>query len=143
MFKPAFILFIASLFFLASATVAQSPNATITGIVLDSSGAVIVSAEVIVVNDASGVHYSSKTNADGIYVVTNIAPGLYRLQVSRIGFKTLIKPYVILNLEDALAISPGAYVDVLDVGKLGHRYGGNPSFFRSDRTQASSWFLPQ
>jgi hypothetical protein len=105
MFKPAFILFIASLFFLAFATIAQSPSATITGLVLDSSGAVIVGAEVIVVSDATGVHYSSKTNADGIYVVTNVAPGLYRLQVSRIGFKTLIKPDITLNVQDAVSIN--------------------------------------
>ncbi len=85
--------------------IAQSPNATINGIVLDPSGAAIAGAEVIVVNDATGVQYVTKTNGEGIYVVPNLLPGTYRLQVSKIGFKTLIKPDIILNVQDALAIN--------------------------------------
>lgn len=54
-------LLILSLLCLAPA-IAQSPNATINGIVLDPSGAVIAGAEVVVVNDATGVQYTTKTN---------------------------------------------------------------------------------
>jgi hypothetical protein len=84
---------------------AQSPSATVNGLVLDPSGAVIVGADVIAVNDATGVRYSVRTNSDGIYVVTNLPPGRYRLQVAKIGFKTLVKPDIILNVQDALAIN--------------------------------------
>jgi Carboxypeptidase regulatory-like domain/TonB dependent receptor len=85
--------------------VAQSPNGTINGLVLDPSGKVIVGAEIVVVNDTTSVQYAGKTNGEGIYVVTNLPPGPYRLQVSKIGFKTLIKPDIILNVQDALAIN--------------------------------------
>jgi outer membrane receptor protein involved in Fe transport len=85
--------------------VAQSPNGTISGQVLDPSGAVIAGAEIIVVNDATGVQHTSKTNGEGLYVVPNLPPGSYRLQVSRIGFKTLIKPDITLNVQDAIAIN--------------------------------------
>jgi len=85
--------------------VAQSPNGTISGLVLDASGKVIVDAEVIIVNDATRIEYSSKTNGEGIYVVPNLQPGQYRLQVSKIGFKTLIKPDIVLNVQGALAIN--------------------------------------
>jgi Carboxypeptidase regulatory-like domain/TonB dependent receptor-like, beta-barrel len=85
--------------------VAQSPNGTISGIVVDPSGGVIVAAEIVVVNDATGLQYTSKTNGEGIYVVPSLPPGSYRLQVSKIGFKTLIKPDIILNVQDALAIN--------------------------------------
>ena len=49
--------------------------------------------------------YSGKTNDDGIYVVPNLPPGPYRLQVSKVGFKTLIKPDIVLNIQDALSIN--------------------------------------
>jgi hypothetical protein len=95
---------VASLF-LASSIVAQSPNGTINGRVLDPTGAVIVGAEITIVNDATRVQYASKTNDEGIYVVTNLPPGAYRLQVAKQGFKTLIKPDIVLNVQDALAIN--------------------------------------
>ena len=85
--------------------VAQSPNGTINGLVLDPSGRAIVGAEIVIVNDTTGVQYDGKTNTEGIYVVTNLPPGPYRLQVSKVGFKTLIKPDITLNVQDALAIN--------------------------------------
>lgn len=85
--------------------IAQSPNATINGIVVDPSGAVIAGAEVVVVNDGTGVQYTTKTNGEGIYVVPNLPPGPYRVQVSNSGFKTIIKPDIVLHVQDALAIN--------------------------------------
>lgn len=85
--------------------VAQSPNGTISGLVLDPSGAVIGGAEITVANDETNAQYFGKTNNEGIYVVSNLPPGSYRLQVAKIGFKTLIKPDIILNVQDALAIN--------------------------------------
>jgi len=90
---------------LMSFSLAQSPNGTISGIVQDPSGRTVPDAEIIVVNDATNIQYQSKTNSEGIYVVANLPPGPYRLQVSKPGFKTLIKPDLILNVQDALGIS--------------------------------------
>jgi hypothetical protein len=90
---------------LALPLAAQSPNGTINGRVLDPSNKVIGGANVLVINDATGVKYSGKTNDDGIYVVPNLPPGPYRLQVSKLGFKTLIKPDIVLNVQDALSIN--------------------------------------
>ncbi len=83
----------------------QSPNGTVSGIVLDPSGGVIAGADVLVVNDATAVQYPGKTNGEGYYVVPNIPPGTYRIQVSNTGFKTIIKPDVVIHVEDALAIN--------------------------------------
>jgi hypothetical protein len=90
---------------LALPVAAQSPNGTINGRVLDPSNKVIGGADILVINDATGLKYSGKTNDDGIYVVPNLPPGAYRLQVSKLGFKTLIKPDIVLNIQDALSIN--------------------------------------
>ena len=86
-------------------TFAQSPNGTVSGQVVDPSGAVIVGADILAANDATGVQYSAKTNGEGIYLVSSLPPGTYRLQVSKAGFKTLVKPDILLSIEDALAIN--------------------------------------
>ncbi|MHB8500733.1 MAG: TonB-dependent receptor [Candidatus Acidiferrales bacterium] len=90
---------------LIATVVAQSPSATINGLVLDSSGAAIAGAAIVVVNDATGVQYTTKTNGEGIYVVSNLPPGPYRIQVSNSGFKTIIKPDIVIHVQDALAIN--------------------------------------
>lgn len=84
---------------------AQSTNATVNGLVLDSSGAVVVGATIQAINDGTGVIYPTKTNASGIYAVPDLPPGTYHIQVAQAGFKTLIKPDIILNVLDAKAIN--------------------------------------
>lgn len=90
---------------LALPLAAQSTNGTINGRVLDPSNKVIGGADILVISDATGLKYSGKTNGDGIYIVPNLPPGSYRLQVSKVGFKTLIKPDIVLNIQDALSIN--------------------------------------
>jgi hypothetical protein len=99
--------------------IAQSTNGTISGLVLDQSGRPIAGAAVLVVNDAMGVTFPGATNGEGIYDVPNLPPGSYRIQVSKIGFKTIIKPDVVLNLQSAIAINftlpVGAVAETLTV----------------------------
>jgi len=84
---------------------AQSPNGTVSGIVLDPSGGIIAGADVLIINDSTGVQYPGKANNEGFYVVSNIPPGTYRIQVSNSGFKTIIKPDIVIHVLDALAIN--------------------------------------
>jgi hypothetical protein len=88
-----------------SQAIAQSPNGTINGIVLDPSGAAIPGAEVVVINDGTGAQYTTRANGMGIYVVSNLPPGPYRIQVSNSGFKTIIKPDIVVHVQDAIAIN--------------------------------------
>ena len=98
---------------------AQSPNGNINGLVSDASAAAVVGAEVVAVNDVTSVQYTTKTNREGIYVLPNLPPGPYRVQVSKIGFKTLIKPDIVLNLQDSLSINftllIGAFHEIVTV----------------------------
>ena len=95
------------LFFLLTAhlSAAQSPTGTISGIVTDPSGAAVAGAQVVAVNDATRVQFETQSNREGIYVVPNLPPGNYRVQVSKTGFKTIIKPDIIINVQDALSIN--------------------------------------
>jgi hypothetical protein len=84
---------------------AQSTNATISGVIVDPSGKVIPGATIEILNDATGMRYSGETNDAGIYVVSILPPGQYRVLVSKLGFKTLIKPGVTLNVQSAVALN--------------------------------------
>jgi len=84
---------------------AQSTNGIISGIVFDPGGKAIPGAEVLIVNDATGISYPGATNGEGIYAIPDLPPGPYRIQVAKYGFKTVIKPDVVLHVEDALAIN--------------------------------------
>jgi hypothetical protein len=83
----------------------QSATGTVSGIVLDPSGGAIGGAEVLIIDDATAVQYTGKANSEGYYVVPNIPPGTYRIQISNSGFKTIIKPDIVIHVEDALAIN--------------------------------------
>lgn len=84
---------------------AQSPNGNINGLVCDPSNAAVAGAEIIAVNDVTRVQYMTNTNNEGIYVLPSLPPGPYRVQVSKTGFKTVIKPDIVLNVQDALSIN--------------------------------------
>jgi hypothetical protein len=116
---PCFVLLFVCALMCTSPLLAQSPNGVLNGLVLDPSSGAMVGAEVVAVNDATGVQYTTKTNGEGIYVFPNLPPGPYRLQVSKIGFKTIIKPDIVLNVQDALSINftlpVGAFHEIVTV----------------------------
>lgn len=99
------LLFVIVAMFGGSSTLGQSPNASISGVVLDPDKKSIAEAEILVVNDYTRVQYEAKTNAEGFFAVTNLPPGQYRIQVSKVGFKAIIKPDIVLNVQEALAIT--------------------------------------
>ena len=48
---------------------------SVTGVVTDVSGAVIVGAEVTLVNTTTNASYHAKTNSVGSYTIVNVPPG--------------------------------------------------------------------
>jgi len=111
--------FVACFALFALRVAAQSPNGNINGLVLDPSNQLIVGAEVTAVNDVTGVQFTTKTNNEGVYVLPSLPPGPYRIQVSKFGFKTIIRPDIVLRIQDALSINftlpVGAVFEVMTV----------------------------
>jgi hypothetical protein len=97
--------FLLSIFCATVIALAQSTNATISGVIVDPSGKALPGATIEILNDATGMRYDGATNDFGIYVVSILPPGQYRVQVSKLGFKTLIKPGVTLNVQSAVALN--------------------------------------
>ena len=89
----------------ASALEAQSTKASLTGRVTDPSKAVAPDAKVTLINNGTNVRYETTANEVGIYYLTDIPPGTYRMEVEKLGFKTVIKPDIILHVQDALEIN--------------------------------------
>ncbi|MBS1809437.1 MAG: TonB-dependent receptor [Acidobacteria bacterium] len=70
-----------------SAALAQATTGTIRGNVVDTTGAAIVEAIVTAQNQATGVKSAAfKTTSEGLFVIPNLAPGLYDVQVERRDF---------------------------------------------------------
>src|SRR3954465_4701771 len=65
---------------------AQSDRATISGIVKDSTGAVISGAAVTVTNIKTNVENTATTGNQGTFTVLNLPIGEYTLQASKEGF---------------------------------------------------------
>jgi hypothetical protein len=98
-------LFILFVFFSSGAVHAQSTNASLTGQVVDQSKSVIPDSKVTLTNKGTNLKYSGTTNQDGIYYVRDLPPGEYRMEVEKVGFKSVIKPDITLHVQDALQIN--------------------------------------
>ena len=72
---------------LSSVAFAQVDRATITGTVTDSGGAVIAGATVTITNLATNVAFRQPTTETGSYLLVNLIPGKYQVDVEQTGFK--------------------------------------------------------
>lgn len=79
---------IASVLCLSGALWAAAPTGTITGTVLDPSGAAVVGAKVTAVNLGTGLSRDATTTNDGGYTFPLLPVGLYRVTVRETGFRS-------------------------------------------------------
>ena len=73
--------------FLPERSFAQATSGNLAGVVTDSTGAIVPNAEIIVTNVDTGIQSTTKTNSNGEYLVPNLLPGRYRLNVAGGGLK--------------------------------------------------------
>ena len=93
-----------SLFLLTALLHAQSTNASLTGRITDPSHAAVPNATIAAISAGTNLSYKTLTGASGEYSLANLAPGTYRVEVEKPGFKKLVKTDVILHVQDSLAL---------------------------------------
>ena len=71
---------------------------TITGQVLDSSGAIVPTARVTLANPATGQKTTVETNADGAYTFLSLTAGRYQVVAEKEGFRRAEAPNVVVQV---------------------------------------------
>ncbi len=102
---------------------AFSQTGTITGQILDPSGASISNAAVKAVANATGFTASVTTTSAGVYTFAALPPAVYTVTVSAEGFQETIRRNVVLNIAATLPVNfklmvagAAASVEVSDSG---------------------------
>jgi Carboxypeptidase regulatory-like domain len=101
---------------LSGLTAYAGVTATISGVVRDSSGAVIPSVEVTATNRETGVKISVTSDNQGFYSLQGLPIATYDLEIHKGGFKNSVQSGLLLTVNDVLK------VDVtLQVGTTGEQ----------------------
>lgn len=104
---------VCALILLSASVLAQTTLGTITGRVLDASGAAISNASVTATNAGTGIPYRTNTNDAGNYVLQQLAVGTYDVEVEAKGFRKFVRKGVELNVAQTLSIDAS-----LEVGQI-------------------------
>src|ERR1700722_18858574 len=105
--STAIIKALLSLFLLSTAAWSQAITGSISGAVIDKSGASIAAVGIVLVNSATGAQRTVQSNDAGLFVFSSVDPGEYSLLVQAPGFKTL--------QQTGIRVSPS---EILSVGNL-------------------------
>lgn len=97
-------LLVASALIPARLAFAQSDRGTITGTVIDPTGAVIPNVPVEAKNSVTGVTYSGATSTTGNYTISQLPAGEYELSVSAPGFKKYTRAGVAVEVAQVLRV---------------------------------------
>jgi hypothetical protein len=93
------------LMLLTGLAVAQTATGTLSGVVLDASGAVVPGAEVSLVGTDTGEQARRiTTNAQGSFSAPLLRPSTYTVEVSANGFKKLVRKGIILRVDEQIAL---------------------------------------
>src|SRR6266852_6965054 len=79
--------------------------ATLAGYLTDPNGLRVPNVTVQVTNVDTNIKYSGETNDEGLYRVSSIPTGTYRVVVQKTGFKTIVKQDVELHVQDVIALN--------------------------------------
>jgi Carboxypeptidase regulatory-like domain/TonB dependent receptor len=94
-------------------------NAGIQGVVTDTTGAIVPGATVKITNLETNKTQSAVTSGEGVYRISGLAPGRYKVTAEREGFRKKELESVVINAETIqgvdLSLEPGQLSDVVTV----------------------------
>src|SRR4051794_29246474 len=91
---------ISALFFIAAAIAsAQSITSSIIGTVHDESGAVVPNAAITATNLATNAHSEAKADLNGNFVLLQLTPGSYTVEITAPGFRKYVRSGLVLELQ--------------------------------------------
>ena len=94
-------------------------TASLSGVVKDPTGDIIVGAAVVATNAATGLKFSAATNGTGEFLLTQLPVGSYSVTISAQGFKQAVSENVALHIGDRLrrdfALAVGGQSEVMIV----------------------------
>ncbi|PYS16613.1 MAG: hypothetical protein DMG15_01635, partial [Acidobacteria bacterium] len=93
-----------AVFLLAGVAQAQTITGSITGTVVDSSGAIVPGSKVTVTNEATGAERTLITTENGVFIFTNLVPTTYSVKIEQPGFRPVTRTALTLTSGDRLAL---------------------------------------
>ncbi len=96
----------------------------LTGSVTDTTGAVIVAAEVSLVNVDTGVQSSAQSNESGVFNFALVQPGTYELTCESVGFKTYRQSGIVM--ETGLTKTVGIQLEIGEISETIEVTGSAP-----------------
>src|SRR6202453_2204002 len=91
---------IALVILLPAAVFGQAYYGTVSGILTDSSGAMVQSAHVVLTDEQKGYKFTTQSDKEGRYLFVAIPPGLYSVTVEVKGFEKSVRTHVRLNVTE-------------------------------------------
>jgi hypothetical protein len=83
----------------------QTTTATVSGLTMDSSGAIVQSAIISLTDLSTGVVTTTKSNSNGLYRLASLLPGTYKASVTKEGFKNIVKTNIELHVQDSISLN--------------------------------------
>jgi hypothetical protein len=85
------------MFAVASVGAFAQANSELTGIITDTTGAVVPGAKVVLTDPATGVDHTTVSSATGLYDIPGLNPANYNLKVTAKGFETYVQNGIVVN----------------------------------------------
>ena len=99
----------------SGAVFAQTANTgTVTGVVKDEKGGLVPGASIKLINLGTNAERTLQTSADGVFEISQLVPGNYRLEVEAQGFAKYVQEPVVVNVLQRTTLAPE-----LKVGGIG------------------------
>jgi hypothetical protein len=103
----------ASYLIAAAVVFSQSITSSLIGTVHDNSGAVVPNATITAINLATNARAETQTDSTGNFVLLQLKPGSYTVEVSAPGFKKYVRSGLVLELQQQARLDAS-----LEVGQL-------------------------